>query len=290
MKATKEFFESLRVEINASSPVVNETQEQPSTRKLKVIDLFAGVGGLDFTNADLQCAFTKVEAEMNVKDAEIENLKAQLRTRACEMALMKSELEKQRVEYEAREMGVSPEDLKSNPIPVPPEIRAQWDAELEADMNRAEEEPEAYSNELIQMLEEAKQREKELIDALEQERKRHDESDGIERLPMAAFIGYAEEHYPADQNKSAKILKEALGDVYNIRRIDDETYERWKLLGTKESFDERMADGMKRIADRPMMKDNNGLVAGGNIEAKVQLSDEQVQYLAQQKLIGLEGK
>ena len=290
MKATKEFFESLREEINASSPVVNETQEQPSTRELRVIDLFAGVGGLDFTNADLQCAFTKVEAEMNVKDAEIENLKAQLRTRACEMTLMKSELEKQRVEYEAREFGILPEELRTPPAQVPPEVRAKWDAELEADMNRAEEEPEAYSNELIQMLEEAKQREKELIDALEQERKRHDESDGIERLPMAAFIGYAEEHYPADQNKSAKILKEALGDVYNIRRIDDETYERWKLLGTKESFDERMADGMKRIADRPMMKDNNGLVAGGNIEAKVQLSDEQVQYLAQQKLIGLEGK
>ena len=279
MKATKEFFESLREEINASSPVVNETQEQPSTRKLKVIDLFAGVGGLDFTNADLQCAFTKVEAEMNVKDAEIENLKAQLRTRACEMALMKSELEKQRVEYEAREMDVSPEDLKSNPIPVPPEIRAQWDAELEADMNRAEEEPEAYSNELIQMLEEAKQREKELIDALEQERKRHDESDGIERLPMTAFICYAEEHYPADQNPRAKVLKEALGDVFNIRKIDDEAYERWKRLGTKESFDDRLADSMNRIAERPQMMDNNGIVAGGSVTAQITPTDEQFKSL-----------
>lgn len=279
MKATKEFFESLREEINASSPVVNETQEQPSTRKLKVIDLFAGVGGLDLSNADLQCAFTKVEAEMNVKDAEIENLKAQLRTRACEMALMKSELEKQRVEYEAREMGVSPEDLKSNPIPVPPEIRAQWDAEFEADMNRAEEEPEAYSNELIQMLEEAKQREKELIDALEQERKRHDESDGIERLPMTAFISYAEEHYPADQNPRAKVLKEALGDVFNIRKIDDEAYERWKRLGTKESFDDRLADSMNRIAERPQMKDNNGIVAGGSVTAQITPTDEQFKSL-----------
>lgn len=279
MKATKEFFESLREEINASSPVVNETQEQPSTRKLKVIDLFAGVGGLDLSNADLQCAFTKVEAEINVKDAEIENLKAQLRTRACEMALMKSELEKQRVEYEAREMGVSPEDLKSNPIPVPPEIRAQWDAEFEADMNRAEEEPEAYSNELIQMLEEAKQREKELIDALEQERKRHDESDGIERLPMTAFISYAEEHYPADQNPRAKVLKEALGDVFNIRKIDDEAYERWKRLGTKESFDDRLADSMNRIAERPQMKDNNGIVAGGSVTAQITPTDEQFKSL-----------
>lgn len=235
MKATKEFFESLREEINASSPVVNETQEQPSTRKLKVIDLFAGVGGLDLSNADLQCAFTKVEAEMNVKDAEIENLKAQLRTRACEMTLMKSELEKQRVEYEAREMGVSPEDLKSNPIPVPPEIRAQWDAELEADMNRAEEEPEAYSNELIQMLEEAKEREKELINALEKERMKHEDADGVQRLPMEEFISYAEVHYPSNQNGSAKILKEALGDMYDISRVEKPLLERWRQLGTKES-------------------------------------------------------
>lgn len=289
MKATKEFFESLREEINASSPVVNETHEQPSTSKLKVIDLFVGVGGLDFSNADLQCAFTKVEAEMNVKDAEIENLKAQLRTRASEMALMKSELEKQRVEYEAREFGIIPEELRTPPAQVPPEVQAKWDAEVMEDMNRAEDEPEEYSNELIQMLEEAKQREKELIDALEQERKRHDESDGIERLPMTAFISYAEEHYPADQNPRAKVLKEALGDVFNIRKIDDEAYERWKRLGTKESFDDRLADSMNRIAERPQMKDNNGIVAGGSVTAQVALTDEQVRILAQQRLLGKEG-
>ena len=158
MKATKEFFESLREEINASSPVVTEIQEQPSTRKLRVIDLFAGVGGLDLSNAELQCAFTKVEAEMSVKDAEIENLKAQLQTRASEMAVMKSQLEMQRIEYDAREFGVTPEELRTPPAQVPPEVQAQWDAEFEADMNRAEDEPEAYSYELIQMLEEAKER------------------------------------------------------------------------------------------------------------------------------------
>ncbi len=235
MKATKEFFESLREEINASSLVVNETQEQPSARKLKVIDLFAGVGGLDFTNADLQCAFTKVETEMNEKDAEIENLKAQLRTRASEMAVMKSQLEMQRIEYEARELGVAPEELRAHPMPVPPEIRTQWDAEIEADMNRAEDEPEAYSNELIQMLEEAKEREKELINALEKERMKHEDADRVQRLPMEEFISYAEVHYPSNQNGSAKILKEALGDMYDISRVEKPLLERWKQLGTKES-------------------------------------------------------
>lgn len=235
MKATKEFFESLREEINASSPVVNETKEQPSTRKLKVIDLFAGVGGLDFTNADLQCAFTKVEAEMSVKDAEIEHLKSQLRTRASEMAVMKSQLEMQRIEYDARELGITPEELRANPKPVPPEVQAQWDAEFEADMNRAEDEPEAYSNELIQMLEEAKEREKELINALEKERMKHEDADGVQRLPMEEFISYAEVHYPSNQNGSAKILKEALGDMYDISRVEKTLLERWKQLGTKES-------------------------------------------------------
>lgn len=235
MKATKEFFESLREEINTSSPVVTETQEQPSARKLKVIDLFAGVGGLDFSNADLQLAFTKVEAEMNVKDAEIENLKAQLRTRASEMAVMKSQLEMQRIEYDARELGVTPEELRTPPAQVPPEVRAKWDAEFEADMNRAADEPEAYSNELIQMLEEAKEREKELINALEKERMKHEDADGVQRLPMDEFISYAEVHYPSNQNSSAKILKEALGDIYDISRVEKPLLERWKQLGTKES-------------------------------------------------------
>lgn len=235
MKATKEFFESLREEINTSSPVVTETQEQPSARKLKVIDLFAGVGGLDFSNADLQLAFTKVEAEMNVKDAEIENLKAQLRTRASEMAVMKSQLEMQRIEYDACELGVTPEELRSNPMPIPPEVRAKWDVEIEEDMNRAADEPEAYSNELIQMLEEAKEREKELINALEKERMKHEDADGVQRLPMDEFISYAEVHYPSNQNSSAKILKEALGDIYDISRVEKPLLERWKQLGTKES-------------------------------------------------------
>lgn len=282
MKATKEFFESLREEINASSPVVTETQEQPSARKLRVIDLFVGVGGLDLSNADLQLAFTKIEAEMNVKDAEIENLKAQLRTRASETAVMKSQLEMQRIEYDARELGITPEELRANPKPVPPKVQAQWDAETMEDLNRAEDDPEAYSNELIQMLEEAKQRETELMNALGQERRKHEESDGIERLPMTAFIAYAEEHYPADQNPRAKVLKEALGDVFNIRKIDDDAYERWKQLGTKESFDERMADSMNRIAERPQMKDNNGIVAGGNLNANFSFTNEQVQMLINQ--------
>lgn len=289
MKATKEFFESLREEINALSPVVNETKEQPSPRKLRVIDLFAGVGGLDLSNADLQCAFAKVEAEMNVKNEEIESLKAQLMTRASEMALMKSELEKQRVEFEAHEFGIIPEELRTPSAQVPPEVQAQWDAEAMEDMNRAEGEPEDYSIDLEQMLEEAHQRESELRDALEQERTKHEESDGIERLPMAAFISYAEEHYPADQNSRAKVLKEALGDVFNIRKIDDKSYERWKRLGTKESFDDRMAESMSKIAERPQMKDNNGIVAGGSVTAKVALTDEQVLILAQQRLLGKEG-
>lgn len=288
MKATKEFFESLREEIKASSPVVNETQEQPSTRKLKVIDLFFGIGGLDLSNVDLQCAFTKVETEMNEKDAEIENLKAQLKTRESEMEVMKSQLDRQRVEYEAREFGIIPEEFRTPPAQVPPEVQAKWDAETMADMNCAEDELEESSNELIQMLEEARQRETELHDALEQERKKHGERDGIERLPMAAFISYAEEHYPADQNSRAKVLKEALGDVFNIRKIDDESYERWKRLGTKESFDDRMAESMNRIAERPQMKDNNGIVAGGSVTAKVSLTDDQVRMLAKQNIIGKE--
>lgn len=281
MKATKEFFESLREEINNASPVVTETKEERPSR-MKVIDLFAGVGGLDLGNVKLQHALTCMEAEMNIKDAEIERLKAELRTRASEMAYMKSKLEKHRIEMEARDLGINPDDLRNNPTSVPPEVRAKYDADAEAEMNRAQDEPEAFGNELIEMLEDARQRESELRDALEQEQKRHEEVDGIERLPMSAFIGYAEDHYPSDQNKSAKILKEALGDVYNIRKIDDETYDRWKQLGTKESFDDRLADGMKRIADRPMMKDNNGIVAGGSVTARITPTDEQFKSLISQ--------
>lgn len=47
-------------------------------------------------------------------------------------------------------------------------------------------------------------------------------------------------------------------------------------------------DSLEKIANRPQMKDNNGIVAGGSVTAKVVLTDDQVRMLAQQRLLGKE--
>lgn len=49
-----------------------------------------------------------------------------------------------------------------------------------------------------------------------------------------------------------------------------------------------MTDAMEKIAERPQMKDNNGIVAGGSVTAKVALTDDQVRMLVQQRLLGKE--
>lgn len=49
-----------------------------------------------------------------------------------------------------------------------------------------------------------------------------------------------------------------------------------------------MTDAMEKIAERPQMKDNKGIVAGGSVTAKVALTDDQIRMLVQQRLLGKE--
>lgn len=76
---------------------------------------------------------------------------------------------------------------------------------------------------------------------------------------------------------SATIVEEML-EVF-----DNKEYER------SQRKSKHMTDSLEKIANRPQMKDNNGIVAGGSVTAKVALTDEQVLMLAQQKLLGKEG-
>lgn len=253
----------------------------------RVLDLFSGTGGLDVKNLKIQSLISAIESVIKEKDTEIQELRAQKRTMEKETSDLKAELEKRRKEISYLKYGYDEEEYIPSYEQVPPEVLAKWAEEAAEEAKYATYDdyiPEDYvpddAPDLFQLLQESQQRESELREALEQERKQKAEKEGQECLPMDAFITYAEKHYPADQNTSAKILKEALGDVYNIRRIDDETYERWRLLGTKESFDDRMAESMKRIAERPTMKDNNGIVAGGDFTAKITPTDAQMNMLA----------
>lgn len=254
----------------------------------RVLDLFSGLGGLDVKNLKIQSLISSIESIIKEKDSEIQDIRAQKRTMEKEISDLKAELEKQRKEITYLKYGYDEDEFipsyEPDP-PVPPEILAQWAEEAAYEGDITDDVPD-----WVQLLQESQQREAELKEALEQERKQKAEKEGEERLPMDAFITYAEKHYPADQNKSAKILKEALGDVYNIRRVDDETYERWKLLGTKESFDDRMAESMNRIAERPTMKDNNGIVTGGDFTAKFTPTDAQMNMLADKLVQTVETK
>lgn len=86
---------------------------------------------------------------------------------------------------------------------------------------------------LNQQLRESQQREKELQIALEEERKRNELEDSVEKHPITTFIDYAMQ-IPAHQYQRAKVIKEVLGDIFDIRKMDDETYKKWKNIGSNE--------------------------------------------------------
>ena len=228
MRATKVFFESFSEEIEKNSQVVYEIKENRPSSKI-VVDLFSGIGGFALGKAEILKAMDSVEKELNTRDLEIESLKSQQQKNFDEIERMKAVLKEKDKEINSLRFAIGPSAFIENPEPIPLELQEMWDKEYEAIYE------EEYRNEIIQRLEEATQRESELRKALEEKRNKEAQENGVEKLPMIAFIEYAETYFPASQNDRAKVLKEVLTDVYNRRLVSDEDYERLKKLGTKEN-------------------------------------------------------
>lgn len=201
MKATKEFFESLRTEVQNTREhfVVSQFSLVDSKKSKNLIDIFSGIGGFDINDAKVKTAVSMIEERFNAYEAEIKQLKIQL----------------QKIEAEIVVEKTTPDSLQ----------RTVTDFE---DLSK-------QYNELVQQLEEERQKGDELREALYIEQSRHEANDGEERLPIGSFIEYAENFYTSAQNDRAKVLKEAILDIFDRRKISEEDYQRCRLLGTKES-------------------------------------------------------
>lgn len=86
---------------------------------------------------------------------------------------------------------------------------------------------------VMQRMKELEQREMEQDRLLKALQERLDAmEDGKERLPIGAFLDYAERYYTPEQNDRAKVVKELLGDLFT--NISTEDRKRLRMLGCKE--------------------------------------------------------
>ena len=103
-------------------------------------------------------------------------------------------------------------------------------------INENKEKQECETNDdLLKRIKDLELREEELlkqIKTLQDSQKLKDE--GVERLPIVAFLDYVETYFTSEQNDRAKVVKEVLGDLYS--NISEEEKKRLRALGTKEKL------------------------------------------------------
>lgn len=216
MKATKDFFTDLRKVIELNAEDVQSTNEEYSPKDNEVYELFAGCGGIDLENESIKRLMTLVKATLNCRDAKIDYLESHINTTVAEKKVISNILDS--------------EELNSGIFDCNGDL-SKLDFDDSKEENLTAQEP---IDDIIQKLSDLQQRELELRNALKEEREKNKPDEGIERIPIFAFLDYADTQIPAIQYTKAKILKEILGDVYNINEFDKETLTRWRNIGCKD--------------------------------------------------------
>lgn len=137
---------------------------------------------------------------------------------STEETIRRLEEENRRLKEEVQGLREEIENYNSIPDEAEPWVMT------EADMSFMEEEN-LRKEAALQQVEELMTQ----IKSLQEELRRRD--DGVQRLPLADFIEYAEENFTPEQNERAIILKEVLYDVFSIFTEDEK--KRLRKLGRK---------------------------------------------------------
>lgn len=136
-------------------------------------------------------------------------------------AIKRLKEENRRLKEEVKQLKEKIDDYNPTPDGAEPLMMTETDIAWMDDKVEEEMRKEAALQQVEELMAQVKSLQEEL---------RH-RDDGVQRLPLAVFIEYAEENYTHDQNEYARILKEVLQDVFSS--FTDEERARLKKLGHK---------------------------------------------------------